>query len=234
MRKWIQSIAIMLSVISIFALSSQVVRAEDPPGAKAYATYCSACHGAGGNGGAAPAIGSAQYLSAKDDAVIMRITSDGVAGKGMPAWSKSKGGVLTDDQIASIVAYLRSPATSASAAPAASSAFLVETRLFLTQSADTNGLTTLSVLLQEYNGYPVVGAPVELSRERTRSGRTRAVVVNSGCSNVAMGERGIDHGPRDENAGHQKPRDDAGHLGKLFNEVDLPENPVRHVDVVVS
>jgi glutamate N-acetyltransferase/amino-acid N-acetyltransferase len=36
----------------------------------------------------------------------------------------------------------------------------------------------------------VVGAPVELSRERVRSGRTRGVVVNSGCSNVAMGARG--------------------------------------------
>jgi glutamate N-acetyltransferase/amino-acid N-acetyltransferase len=36
----------------------------------------------------------------------------------------------------------------------------------------------------------VVGAPVELSRARVRGGRTRGVVVNSGCSNVAMGERG--------------------------------------------
>jgi glutamate N-acetyltransferase/amino-acid N-acetyltransferase len=36
----------------------------------------------------------------------------------------------------------------------------------------------------------VVGAPVELSRERVKAGRARAVVVNSGCSNVAMGARG--------------------------------------------
>ncbi len=38
----------------------------------------------------------------------------------------------------------------------------------------------------------VVGAPVELCREHLRSGggRARAVVVNSGISNVAMGERG--------------------------------------------
>jgi glutamate N-acetyltransferase/amino-acid N-acetyltransferase len=36
----------------------------------------------------------------------------------------------------------------------------------------------------------VVGAPVELSRARVRRGRARAVVVNSGVSNVAMGERG--------------------------------------------
>jgi len=37
----------------------------------------------------------------------------------------------------------------------------------------------------------VVGAPVALCRERIRSGRARAVVVNSGISNVAMGERGV-------------------------------------------
>lgn len=37
----------------------------------------------------------------------------------------------------------------------------------------------------------VVGAPVEVSRERARSGRARGVVVNSGCSNVAMGDRGL-------------------------------------------
>jgi glutamate N-acetyltransferase/amino-acid N-acetyltransferase len=36
----------------------------------------------------------------------------------------------------------------------------------------------------------VTGAPVELSRRRVAAGRARAVVVNSGCSNVAMGARG--------------------------------------------
>jgi glutamate N-acetyltransferase/amino-acid N-acetyltransferase len=37
----------------------------------------------------------------------------------------------------------------------------------------------------------IVGAPVEVSRERLARGRTRGVIVNSGCSNVAMGARGI-------------------------------------------
>jgi glutamate N-acetyltransferase/amino-acid N-acetyltransferase len=36
----------------------------------------------------------------------------------------------------------------------------------------------------------VCGAPVELCRARVEDGVARAVVVNSGCSNVAMGERG--------------------------------------------
>ncbi|MGH0035363.1 MAG: bifunctional glutamate N-acetyltransferase/amino-acid acetyltransferase ArgJ [Myxococcota bacterium] len=36
----------------------------------------------------------------------------------------------------------------------------------------------------------VVGAPVEWCRERARRGRARAIVVNSGISNVGMGDRG--------------------------------------------
>ena len=36
----------------------------------------------------------------------------------------------------------------------------------------------------------VVGAPVTLSRARVRRGWARAIVANSGCSNVAMGARG--------------------------------------------
>ncbi len=36
----------------------------------------------------------------------------------------------------------------------------------------------------------VVGAPVEWCREHLGAGRARAIVVNSGCSNVAMGDRG--------------------------------------------
>ncbi|HEY8492751.1 MAG TPA: bifunctional glutamate N-acetyltransferase/amino-acid acetyltransferase ArgJ [Myxococcota bacterium] len=37
----------------------------------------------------------------------------------------------------------------------------------------------------------VVGAPVVVSRQRVRRGRARAIVANSGCSNVAMGARGL-------------------------------------------
>ncbi len=36
----------------------------------------------------------------------------------------------------------------------------------------------------------VVGAPVELSRNHLRSGAVRAIVANSGCANVALGQRG--------------------------------------------
>ena len=35
------------------------------------------------------------------------------------------------------------------------------------------------------------GAPIVVGREHVRNGRLRAIVVNSGCSNVATGRRGI-------------------------------------------
>lgn len=37
----------------------------------------------------------------------------------------------------------------------------------------------------------VCGAPVTVTRERVSTGRARGIIANSGCSNVAMGERGI-------------------------------------------
>jgi glutamate N-acetyltransferase/amino-acid N-acetyltransferase len=37
----------------------------------------------------------------------------------------------------------------------------------------------------------ICGAPVTLCRERVSSGRAQALIVNSGCANVAMGERGM-------------------------------------------
>lgn len=35
------------------------------------------------------------------------------------------------------------------------------------------------------------GAPIVVGREHIRPGKLRAIVVNSGCSNVATGQRGI-------------------------------------------
>jgi glutamate N-acetyltransferase/amino-acid N-acetyltransferase len=37
----------------------------------------------------------------------------------------------------------------------------------------------------------IPGAPIVLCKERVASGRAQALVINSGCSNVAMGERGL-------------------------------------------
>ena len=50
---------------------------------------------------------------------------------------------------------------------------------------------TLASAAAVFTQSTVVGAPVEVSREHVKTGRARGVVVNSGCSNVAMGARGL-------------------------------------------
>ncbi|MBI4672000.1 MAG: c-type cytochrome [Chloroflexi bacterium] len=112
MFRWRSGLAILIGLVVLVTFMAQPVRADDPPGAKLYATYCAACHGAVGQGGFATAIGSAEYLNTHDDDAIIQAIGEGISAQGMPAWSKAKGGSLSDDQIADIVAYLRSLAGS--------------------------------------------------------------------------------------------------------------------------
>jgi len=72
-----------------------------------YARNCSGCHGPNGNGGAAIGLGDPVYLAIADDAIIRRVTADGVAGTSMPAFAQRSGGILTDDQIDVIIHGIR-------------------------------------------------------------------------------------------------------------------------------
>jgi glucose/arabinose dehydrogenase len=77
-------------------------------GAKLYAAYCSACHGATGQGsGNIPSVSQGPTQSAPDGEVFWFITT-GSPGNGMPAW-----GSLSEEQRWQIVAYLKSLKTSA-------------------------------------------------------------------------------------------------------------------------
>jgi mono/diheme cytochrome c family protein len=69
---------------------------------------CASCHGDNGQGGVGPALRSQQFLTGITDEQMHRIVSAGITGTAMPAWSDEFGGPLTDDQIAAIVAYVRS------------------------------------------------------------------------------------------------------------------------------
>lgn len=73
-----------------------------------YEKNCSGCHGAEGKGGAAIGLGDPVYLAIADDAVISRVTSNGVTGTSMPAFAQHSGGMLTDGQINVIVSGIRS------------------------------------------------------------------------------------------------------------------------------
>jgi cytochrome c oxidase cbb3-type subunit 3/ubiquinol-cytochrome c reductase cytochrome c subunit len=79
---------------------SEAARPEQVLDAKTlYRQNCAACHGEGGQNGAAISLANPVYLATAGAANIQRITADGVAGSLMPGFSTKKGGPLTDRQI---------------------------------------------------------------------------------------------------------------------------------------
>ena len=73
-----------------------------------YKQNCAACHGEDGKEGAAISLANPVYLAVAGTNVIARVTANGVPGSLMPAFAKSEGGMLTDQQIAVLVQGLES------------------------------------------------------------------------------------------------------------------------------
>lgn len=74
-------------------------------GSRLFDIACTSCHGTGASGTVmAPALNDQTFLSETPDAVIYQIIASGVTDTRMPAW----GGFLTEEDIQSLVAYLRS------------------------------------------------------------------------------------------------------------------------------
>jgi mono/diheme cytochrome c family protein len=76
-------------------------------GAPIYLQYCSPCHGAEGEGVDAPPLRNNQYVQTAGDQALQITVAEGVPGTEMPAWLQANGGPLTDEQIASVVDYMR-------------------------------------------------------------------------------------------------------------------------------
>lgn len=64
-----------------------------------YRANCAACHGQNGRNGAAISLANPAYLAVVGEENLRVITANGVAGKLMPPFAKSAGGMLTDQQI---------------------------------------------------------------------------------------------------------------------------------------
>ncbi len=85
-------------------------------GQSLFQQYCAQCHGYFGEGGINPSnpnqiiapIGSVEFLNTRDDATLYQIISQGQSDQGMSAFGSANGGNLDDDQINSIVQYIRS------------------------------------------------------------------------------------------------------------------------------
>lgn len=68
---------------------------------------CAACHGANGEGGPAMDLANPEYQALADDDVLNSWISGGIPGTEMPAFAQSAGGMLTNDQIAALIAGMR-------------------------------------------------------------------------------------------------------------------------------
>lgn len=67
-----------------------------------YRQNCVGCHGENGRNGAAIPLANPVYLAAAGVSNIQRIIGDGVTNTAMPPFSRAKGGMLTDRQIAAL------------------------------------------------------------------------------------------------------------------------------------
>jgi cytochrome c oxidase cbb3-type subunit III len=73
-----------------------------------YAANCSGCHGVQGKHGPAIDLSDPVYQALVDDDTLRRIISNGDPGTLMPAFARSGGGMLTDDQVDAIIKGMRS------------------------------------------------------------------------------------------------------------------------------
>jgi cytochrome c oxidase cbb3-type subunit 3/ubiquinol-cytochrome c reductase cytochrome c subunit len=72
-----------------------------------YQQNCAGCHGQDGKGSPALALANPVYWSIATDDTIRRVIATGVHGSLMPAFAKSSGGTLTDQQIEILVREMR-------------------------------------------------------------------------------------------------------------------------------
>jgi len=72
-----------------------------------YSQNCAGCHGAEGKNGAAMALSDPVYLAIVDDDTLRTTISKGRPGTAMSAFAQKEGGMLTDEQINSIIRGIR-------------------------------------------------------------------------------------------------------------------------------
>ena len=120
-RKWMVA---GLVLMALFLLAFPVYRLYEPSrraearedqlaflaaeGMDLFEANCSECHGPAGSGAIAPAIGSSEFLASVTNEQISQLTSLGIPGTEMVAYSNDFGGPMTQSQIDSITTYLRS------------------------------------------------------------------------------------------------------------------------------
>ncbi len=107
------SVALLVSLVAPAALAGESSDTADPAAGKAvYSQTCIACHGANGKG-TIPGVSDFTKTDgplSKSDEELVRSISEGLATPGAALSMPAKGGnpSLTDSDISSLIAYLRS------------------------------------------------------------------------------------------------------------------------------
>lgn len=105
--KWFAfALLIGISTLGIFA-TADAQGGNAANGAKLYAQNCAVCHGDRGQGRVGATLAK-NFPGIRVDVLLKDIISGGVPGSVMPAWSKAKGGPLSDAEVDDLVAFVRS------------------------------------------------------------------------------------------------------------------------------
>lgn len=89
-------------------------RGDRARGLELFLANCAGCHGVGGRGGMAPEVGNPVFQQAAGDEFIVQTIRNGRAGTAMPAFQRSDSPAFSDQNIADILAFLRSLAPAGS------------------------------------------------------------------------------------------------------------------------
>lgn len=105
-RAFVLALTMMLTTAGIFA-SVYAQGGDATRGKPVFDKNCAVCHGDRGQGRVGATL-TKDFPAIRVDALLKDIISNGVSGSVMPAWSKAKGGPLSDAEIDDVSAYVRS------------------------------------------------------------------------------------------------------------------------------
>jgi cytochrome c oxidase cbb3-type subunit 3 len=97
---------ITLSLLFLIGLGGTALAHDAENGRELFGEYCAVCHGYDGQGRVGATL-TGWFAGIDPEAFVGSTVSDGIAGT-MPAFARSKGGPLTDEEIDDIAAYILS------------------------------------------------------------------------------------------------------------------------------
>lgn len=105
-RRWIIFSALVIAA-TFFIFRTAYAQGNADRGKQLFLKNCAVCHGDDARGRVGPTL-KKDFPGIRVDLFLKQTISNGVDGSVMPAWSRAKGGPLTDAEIDDIVAYIQS------------------------------------------------------------------------------------------------------------------------------